>query len=191
MTFSTEIRNPNRVYLRCPTNKKYGKLSSCTPKSIREDFLQDQVIQKIKEVADNYLNKDDLIKNADTDKNADFTNSLKIEITEITKQLEEIKNIIMSLYKDKVKQVISERDFIEMLKEFNNQRDILTERINKIEGELKNAENNKNSVISIDKILSDFLEFDDIDRVTLVSLISKIEIFHDKNIVLKFNFAEP
>ena len=191
MTFSTEKRNPKRVYMRCSTHKKYGKLNICTSKSIREDYLQNLVIAKIKEVANEYLNKDDLIKNADTDRHADFVNNLNTEKEAINIQLEEIKTLIASLYKDKVKGIISEQDFIEMSQEFNSQRNALAERITKIEEEIKGINESKNNSVSVEQMLSKFLEFENIDRVTLTGLISRIEVFADKAITIKFNFIEP
>ena len=191
MTFAPEIRNPNRVYLRCPTRKKYGKLSNCTVKNMREDKLQNHVIEKIKEVARKYLNKEELIKNADTGKYAEIVKNLTAEKTSVNKQLEEIKEIIMSLYKDKVKQIITEQDFIEMSKEFSGQRDRLTERMKQIDQEMQGHNENKTNNIQIEKILKDFLKFEEVDRATLANLIERIEILADKTVVIKFNFIEP
>ena len=43
------------------------------------------------------------------------------EKTEVEKQLDEIKALIISLYKDKVKNIISEKRFIDISNEFNSQ----------------------------------------------------------------------
>jgi len=192
MTFSTEKRNPKRVYLVCSTRKKYGKLSICPPRSIREDYLQNQVIEKIKEIAKKYVDKDLVIENSNTkNQYTEYVNNLRKEKVAINKQLEEIKTLIMNLYKDKVKNIISEQDFIELSKEFNNQREALTQRFNNIDGQIEQTHENKSNMVHIEKYLSDFLQFENIDRLTLITLISRIYVLENKKLFIKFNFFEP
>jgi hypothetical protein len=190
MTFSEANKKFPNVYLVCSARKRYGK-NICTPKSIREDFLQNQVAGKIKETVEKHIDKKFLIENADIqDQYSEYTNNISKEKEEIEKQLEEIKNMIMSLYQDKVKKIITEQDFINLSQEFNSRREVLTERLNKIDGEINQTQENKKIIVSIKKILKDFLEFENIDRLTLVTLISRIEVYKDKTVIVKFNAFE-
>ena len=195
MTFQTEARDPSRVYLRCSTQKKYGKLCSCAPKSIREDYLENQIIEKIKEIAKKHIDRDLMIENSNNNNSnnngsqyAEYLNNLNKEKAEINKQIDEIKTLIMNLYKDKVKNIISEQDFKDLSKEFNTQRDVLTGRINNIGEEMNQIQKNQNNRLSVENALRDFLQFKNIDRLTLITLLNRAEIYRNKKILLKFNF---
>ena len=188
MTFCAVSRKNANVYLVCSTRKRYGRLNRCTPKNIRESLLEDFVLDKIKETARKYLNKDDLTANADN-YNIGCAD-LNKEMSGINRRLDEVQIILMNLYKDKVKNIITEQNFISLSKEFDNQRDILKERLNQITGEIKIREN-QNNIKSAGKYLDDFLRFENADRLTLVTLIDRIEVYRDKTIVLKFDFLEP
>ena len=192
MTFSVvSERNTNR-YVVCSTRKRYDKLNICSPKSIREDYLYNTVIEKIRETAQKHIDKKSVLKNTDVkNQYTEYAETLSKEKSEIANQLEEIKTIIANLYKDKVKDIISEQDFINISKEFNTQRDRLTERLNQIEGEETQTEENKSNMTYIEKCLDEFLQFENIDRITLVTLVSKIEVYQDKKVVVTFNFFEP
>ena len=191
MTYTTENKKFKNIYLICSARKRYGK-NMCTPKSIKEDYLQNMAIEKIREIALKHVDKKLLLKNSDTkDQYAEYVNNLNKEKTEKNKQLEEIKTMIMNLYKDKIKNIISERDFIDLSKECNSQRDGLMERINQIDSEINQTHENKSNTAEIEKCSEDFLQFENIDRLTLITLINRIEVYQDRPVVIKFNFIEP
>ena len=191
MTFMRKTANPKIVYIVCSTRKRYGKLSPCEPRSIREDYLLEQITDKIREIATTSLDKSELIKNADTNKQSDYIINLNKEKNEITNQIAEIKALILNLYKDKTKNILPEKNFIELLNEFNSQSEGLTERLNVIDEELKQDNENKDSMIIVEKTLNDFLQFENIDRVVLTALINRVEVYQDKSFTVKFNFIEP
>ena len=191
MTFMTKNKNAEIYYLVCATRKKYGKLSDCTPRSIREDYLQNCVAEQIREIAQKHVDKDKVISNANTDKQTEHTANLQKEKTEIAKQLDEIKTMIASLYKDKVKNIVSEQHFIDISNEFTSQEKTLAKRLKQIEEEMSQAQENKNSMKTFEKILNDFLQFENMDRVTLIELINKIEVYREKKVIIQFNFTEP
>ena len=191
MTFMTKNKNADIVYIRCSTRKKYGKLSECSAGSMREDYLLKLVTDRIRDVAYKSINKDTVVENANKDKQAEYISNLNKEKAEITKQLDEIKMYIINLYKDKVKNIISEQRFIDISNEFNSQENGLSERLKQIDIELNQAQESNDNMLSSEKMLSDFLQFENVDRVTLIGLINRIEIYKDKKVKIKFNFNEP
>jgi len=187
MTFSTS--RGKYIYLVCSIRRRYG---ICVFKSIREDVVENIVIGKIKEIAKKYVDKQLLIENADPNNQyTDYVENLTKEQEQIHRQLDEIQTYIMNLYKDKVKNIVTEQNFVSMSKEFNEQSDKLKERLNQIEKEINQTEQNKNNVSSVAELLEQFLKFEHIDRITLVTLIDRIEVHKDKTVEVKFNFIEP
>ena len=191
MTFMTKGKGQNTVYVICSTRKKYGNLSQCSPGRIREDYLQKYLIEKVQEIANTYLDKSELVKNADTNKQTEYITDLNKEKSEIQKQIDEIKTYILNLYKDKVKNIVSENNFIQLSNEFNSQNDRLTKRLSEIDNEINRDEESKDNILSFEKVLNEFLQFENIDRVTLTALINRIEVYRDKKISIQFNFIEP
>ena len=63
MTYTT---NSGIVYIVCRTWKNHPRLNLCTSHSIREDFVNDSVIQSLKEQAEQYINRDSVINKAMT-----------------------------------------------------------------------------------------------------------------------------
>jgi hypothetical protein len=190
MTFMTKNKDSDIVYVICATRKKYGKLCPCASSRLREDYLIKLVTEKIRETA-HKVNADKVVKNTSIDKQAGYINNLNVEQAEIIRQLDEIKTLIVNLYKDKVKNIISEQHFIAISNEFNNQEKGLAERLKQIEIEINQMLDNKNNILSVERILNDFLQFENMDRVTLTTLINRIEIQGDKKATIIFSFNEP
>ena len=132
-----------------------------------------------------------MVRNADTKKQTEYISNLSKEKTELQKQVDEIKGYILNLYKDKVKNIVSEQNFIQLSNEFNNQSDMLTKRLNEIDSEITHAQENKDNILSFEKILNDFLKFESIDRITLTALIKRIDVYRDKRIAIQLNINEP
>lgn len=186
MTFS---KSGNSTYIVCSAGKKFGALNLCPPKSIREDYVEAQVIKKLKELAE-YLDKESLINGIDAERYDKLIANKENERKNIDNKLEEIKRVISSLYKDKVENIVSEENFLDLLKDFNTQREELRSNLNGLENELCEIKKKDNNA-SNEELLREFLSFDKPDRLTLVSLIREIEIHEDKTVVITFNFLDP
>jgi len=191
MTYTTVTRKNRHVYLVCSTRRRYGKLAVCSPKSIREDRLEKAVISKIREVARKHVDKDSVIENADMkNKQAEHASKLTKEKAGLSRQLEEMQRITANLYKDKVRGIISEEDFIIMSGEFSKERERLKVRREEIESEQEQAERAKDNMPTLREHLEKFLEFEEIDRLGIVTLIDRIEVYRDKRVEVRFNFYE-
>jgi len=184
MTFAKE--SPTRTYLVCYTWRKHAKLGLCTSHSMRESYAEQQIIETLRETATKHINKAKLLAGAQKDNS--YVISAQREIAELDRQLEQIKDIISNLYKDKVKGIVSELDYMEMSKKFNSERENLVNQVNGLQTEIaRHGEMNDNQTI-IENALERFLSFENIDRQTLAILVNKIEICKDKKIKIHFNF---
>lgn len=183
MTFS---KDDTRVYTVCSAWKKHGKLKICTPHRIREDKLEKEVINQLKLYCQKYLDKQSII-NAGIETVKEDTN-LQDDISVLQKRLNEISDIITNLYVDKTKGIINENDFMSISQKFNQEREIISGQINRLNNQLAELKEHKDNSNNIKALIDEFSTFESIDRNTLALLIDKIVIYEGQRIKIYFNF---
>lgn len=183
MTFS---KDGTRIYVVCSAWRKHAKLKICTPHRIREDYLEKEVTNQLQEHAEKYLDKDKIITES---------KNICLEQEQITKsiqffenRLNEITNIITSLYVDKTRGIISDTDFMTINKKLNDERGLIVEQIRQLSNQLESIKETESNSESVKSALEEFLQFENVDRNILAALIKKIEIFEGKNIKIHLNF---
>ena len=182
MSFVRE--SETRTYLVCSTWRRHAKLKLCTSHCIREDYVENQVKLILKELANQYVDKDELIHECIQTQNQNNMNQL---LKQLESKLADSKQTLLSLYKDKVKKIVSESDYIDMSTSVKTEQEHFEKQI----GEIKGTINKQNDFDSIRDNLSGFLKFDKLDRNILVMLINKIHIHKDKQITIEFAFSNP
>ncbi len=179
-------------YITCSNYKE----RNCYPLSINYEKFENYIIYKIKEIAklnvdreilysvyENYQNKS---RNSQED-------SIK-KIEQLEKSILEINNNLDKMYVDKLKNVMTEEDYIRISNKFILDRTKLTKQKEQFEQKLmkeqetvgiKNKEKEER-----DEVIDNFLKFEPIEKIDLYRLIRKIEIDKDKNVYLYFNFSK-
>ena len=168
----------------CMTYSKFGK-TMCSSHLIQEQVLIDTVINELRSIAkevltDDFYNQFELVK-------AEENNAQK-EIDTIEKRLVQIQVTIKSLYTDKLKGIIDEEIFVEMSKEYNDEKTMLSERKTELLRKI-NDSNSQNTDFTED--LRKIIEFETVDKTTLFNLIEKIEVTADRQIIIHYKFKNP
>ena len=112
------------------------------------------------------------------------------KIDNIETKIEDLNLCIRNLYMDKVKNVITEKDYIELSKNFTQERDKLInekEELLKLSTNLKNDNNNKEE---IEKVAKEFVSLKKPTKELLSRLIDKVTISEDNIITIYFKFKE-
>lgn len=187
MTFT----KPHKIsYAICSKSKNYG-IKYCSRHSIAENLLIEFVVNDIIEMAKLAVDKEKLLisaqKNGMTRKGEDIDSQLK----KIENRLSEIKYSIKVLYDDKLKDVVTEEDYMNFSKDFNDERIKLVERQAELLAKQKDVNRMNSEINYIVNYVKQFTEFKEIDRKAITRLIEKIEIFEDKRIVIHYNFKKP
>lgn len=91
-------------------------------------------------------------------------------------QLDKTKNAIKNLYMDKMNEIITERDYLEFVKSFYEDRDRLEANIAEYELKYQRLCEDKNKEITKKQILEYYLDNLEITANFIDSLIEKIEI---------------
>lgn len=148
----------------------------CNCKSIKEEELNNVIIDSIKDVISKYANKDYILNNIDNNSNCNLRNSLIKEKGSLELKLNESSNLKFNLYKDKVNSVISEKDYTLFVSNVNKDIENYENRIKSIDDSLENIYNdtkNKNDMLNI---VNKFFDIDSFDRNDILQLIDKIDI---------------
>lgn len=182
MSFVKE--SEKRTYIACSRWRKNAKLGVCTSHSIREDYVERVIKEKLKELA-SAINTSEILMWADAF--FDGENSSEKLIESLKRKIEVCKNTALSLYKDKATGVISETEYIELSEGVKSERAVYEQRLDELQAEAERASQKKD----MSELLNGIIGFEDIDRNTLFMLVDKIYIGKNKEIEIQFKFNNP
>ena len=187
MTFRRVGRKNKEFILICSSYSRFGSYM-CNRNTIKENLINDYVLSNLRKTSNQIINKAEFLSQFENEELELKTDIRQKELEKINKRLEEIKKIIKSLYEDKVRQVISEEDFIEMSKEFNEEKNSLSKKSSELLQETKEKDLSGEEALNL---IEKIIDFEQIDKVLLNQLIKKIEVYKNKEIVVKYAFQKP
>lgn len=173
----------------------YSKLyNKCSRHSNSIPILEELLLENIKNICSKYLDnnlKQELIDIAEREnsKNCEIK-EYKAKILEIDKKLDDILLCIKKLYMDKVKQVITEKEFKELSKMFEDDRKKCFSEKEKMFKLIARTEENKSEKDKIEKLAKEFISLKKPSKELLNELIEKITISEDNEITIYFKFKE-
>ena len=193
MTFRRE--NKSRFVMICTNYSRHGK---CSRHQVYEEELNQIVLDDLNRIAKKVLNSKKIVQDLSSDMPKRKTSHIKPDTVSIEKRLNEIKNIIKSLYDDKVRGLITEDTFIEMMQSYNEEKEVLA---NKQYKNIAKAETKKNQpTLNYVKLIEDVITFKQPNKALLTQLIDKIEVFEidngrrrytEKEIKVQYTFPKP
>lgn len=174
----------------------YSRLYSdiCTRHSNSIPVLEELLISHIKEVCKKYISKDlpdELIKIAQQEKRKQqeqFDYQKRIE--ELEQKIEDSSLYIKNLYKDKVKGIVSETDYIQLTQEFAKDRDSYIEEKVKLEKHLAENDTKQEDLSKLEKLIEEFISLEKPTKALLNDLIEKITISENHEITIYYKFSE-
>ena len=178
----------DRLYFVCRTYQRFTKAGVCTSHTIKEETVTRAVVDKIQEVCNAYLQVDRLlpqaqravakaIAEADNEKEI---NSLKAKIDSLTARLDKV-------YMDNLSGVLDEVDFQRIYAKVKADRAALEQRLSQLD---RLDFSPKEQMDLAKKLTVRFLESVSTNRELLVSLIERVELTSDKQIIIKFRFKK-
>ena len=168
-------KNHEKHYLQC-ANRHVSK-DSCTGAFIPVDRLEQIVIEELDRLSDEYLDKDELEKNIEFCDNLEQQKEkLLTDIEAFRKKVSDLTKGIRELYLDKVKELITESDFIDISKEFNAEKQRLERVIS--DGEKQVAEIEEKIAAGDDRreLIEQYTDLKHLDRETVEALIDYIVV---------------
>ena len=187
------INRPNAsgedaLYFVCRTYQRFTKAGVCSCHSIRESKLTEAVLNKVREVCKDYLRPQALLPMAERAvKEASQEEKAAAEITALQGKITSLTENLDRTYTDRLSGLLPETDFQRIFTRIKAERGRLEERIRDLEQQQKSPVSQEDRA---KELVQRFLNTACASRELLVSLIERIELTEDKEIIIKFRFAE-
>ena len=156
---------------------------------IPETELEQFVLGELKRMFQNRVTRDELLESARGGKVKVELEGIDRQENALRKELDQIQNAFRSLYQDKLKGRITERDYDFLYEDFTKNRDALEnslEALKQRKAQLIRYQEDSREILAI---IDDFLANEILSKTTLHKLIGRIETFSDKTVRLYANFS--
>jgi hypothetical protein len=156
---------------------------------IAETDLDSFVLDELKSLFKNRINKKELLESAKGGKVKIELEGIVRQETALNKELEKTNNAFRSLYHDKLNGKINERDYDFLYEDFTKNRETLEKNLEALNQRkntlMKYQEDSREILTAIDE----FMAKEILSKSTIYKLISRIETFADKSVQLYANFS--
>lgn len=176
------------LYFVCRTYQRFTKAGVCTCHSIKEKTVTDAVIDKVREACEQYLSLDELLpmarkavedaQNAENQENE--RQNLQNKIDGLTAHLDK-------MYMDKLSGLMDEADFARIYLRIKVERGELEQKLSEMKKPQYSSEKREEMAKAL---VQRFVDSACINRELLVSLIERVELTKDKEVVISFRFKQ-
>ena len=177
------------LYFVCRTYQRFTKAGVCTCHSIKEKTVTDAVIAKVREVCEACLHSDDLFSVAQRAvEQARKGNAPENAIQAIQSKIDSLTANLDKMYMDRLTGLLAEADFERIYQRIKVERSSLEEKLKGMEAQKESPADTKDRS---KELVQRFITSACTNRELLVSLIERVELTQDKQIIIKFRFREP
>ena len=181
-------RGEDVLYFVCRTYQRFTKAGVCTCHSIKEKTVTDAVIAKVREVCRGYLKPDELLPMArEAVEKAGRQSSLESELQAVQVKIDSLTANLDRMYTDRLSGLLPEADFQRIFGRIKLEREQLEEKRQELELRQKSPVRSEERA---KELVQRFIETAGESRELLVSLIERVELTEDKEIIIKFRFAQ-
>jgi len=177
------------LYFVCRTYQRFTKSRVCTCHSIKEKTVTEAVLGKVREICEGFLDPGELCKTAEraileARKDARHEGGAR----ELREKIENLSAQLDKIYLDKLSGVLDERDFERIYPRVKAERAELERRLLELESAAANEIPPDNRAM---ELAQGFIEGAFASREVLVSLIERVELTEDKEVIIRFRFSRP
>ena len=178
----------DRLFLICRTYQRFTKAGVCTCHSIKEKTVTDAVLAKVREECECQLKPQKLqCIAAGAIEKARKAENHEAEIQSIQGKIDSLTANLDKMYMDRLTGLLAEVDFERIYQRVKMERSSLEEK-------LKELETQRESPVSTEdrarELVQQFLNSAYTSRELLFSLIERVELTEDKQIIIKFRFRK-
>lgn len=190
MTFITGYK-AREYYICCSIAKRYKKeLNLCKKHYIKESEVNEKVKNILRLIAQSYINKEK-IKKQILKNNCKSKPNYEKQLKKIERKILEQQTIKMNLYKDKIRGIITEKQFMELLQQTETEHKQYIKQVGNIKTKIQIKNNRKKHYDKLTQQIEKTLLFKDINKITLGMLINKIIINLDNSMEINLKFRRP
>lgn len=182
------VSGGDRLFFVCRTYQRFTKAGVCSCHSIKEQVVTEAVLAKVREVCEAYLDPNKLQPiAADAVEKARKAENHEAEIQSIQNKIDSLTANLDKMYMDRLTGLLAEADFERIYQRVKMDRTSLEEK-------LKELKSQKESPVSTEdrarELVQQFSDSAYTSRELLVSLIERVELTENKQIIIKFRFRE-
>ncbi|MGM9578361.1 MAG: recombinase family protein [Evtepia sp.] len=176
------------LYFVCRTYQRFTRAGACTSHTIKEKTVTDAVLSRVQEICKDQLNPAHLLPIArEAVEQARKKNPAEREIQEVQRRIDRLTANLDQLYRDRLNGLLAEADFGRIYDALRLERDALEKR--RAELERRNAFPAEEDDVA-GRLVQQFIGNARTSREVLVTLIERVELTRDKQIILKFRFRD-
>ena len=169
----------------CSMYNRYGK-DYCSRIAVRESVLNEFVVQDLRKILQEKIDKEKLINSIDKNKINNDKKKLQKKITDNDRRIEEISKIIKTAYEDRVNGLLDKEEFAIFIESYKKEKEELVKNTEMLNIKLSNFEDNKENELM--KYIKEIISFKEINRNVILNLIDSIEIISKENIKINYKF---
>lgn len=162
---------------------------------LRYDYLEKEILDKIKKILKRYIDKKKLVMIAKmVDNNEKNIQNMQKQIELFKNQLSKITSQQKILYEDRLNGIINLDEYKRFSEPIIEEKEKLENNIQTIENDIKTLKANSNEINiddkEIEKTVNEFLKLDKPDKSLLLKLVNKITVNKKKEVKIYFNFNQ-
>ena len=181
-------RGEDVLYFVCRTYQRFTKAGVCTCHSIKEKTVTDAVVAKVREVCEAYLNPGELLPVAkEAVESAGKQSGLETELQALQSRIDGLTANLDRMYTDRLSGLLPEADFQRIFGRIKLEREQLEEKRQELELQKKSPIRSEDRAR---ELVQRFIETAGESRELLVSLIERVELTENKEVIIKFRFAQ-
>ena len=188
ISVTSRRKKDNRCYTICNYYRTYMKYHACTTHSNNYDILEKVILNTLKELCLNYIDKRKIKEEILENINNDNKQSIKKEISVLENEINNINSNLDNIYLDKLNKIITEEQFTRVKIKLENELKTKQDRYIELVSNINEQTNNEMNYKKIEKFIDEFLSMEKPNRELIVNLVDRIEIFEDKKINIKVSF---
>lgn len=166
-------KNRDKYYLKCGT--RYVSKNSCVGAFIPVSELEKIVLDEIRKISRQYLDKEALYNQVSLENDLDNTCSiLKKSIQTYQEKIKEINNCLKLLYLDKTKKIITDQDYIQLSNDFKIDKENFEKKLSQKQLELEHNEKMLKKKKDKLEIINRYTDINQLDREIIGELIDRI-----------------
>ena len=177
------------LYFVCRTYQRFTKAGVCSCHSIKEKTVTDAVLAKVREVCEGYLRSDTLLAMAEQAlKDARQAERCENESTALRSKIKSLSDHLDVMYLDKLSGLLDDRDFDRIYQRVRAERTALEQQLADMEQPDRAPAKQEDQAWALVRRFADSAVT---SRELLVSLIERVELTEDKQLIIRFLFSQP
>ena len=175
-----------RSYTTCDYYRTYSKYHVCTTHTNNYETLERVILDNIRDVCKNYLDKNKIKDSIGNMEFEDNTLKIKKQIDSLEIANNKLLNNLDKTYMDMLKGIIDEEQYIRISENLKQEIANNKSSIDNLKNE--GSESNKIDNKMIEKYINEFLSLENPTRELIINLVEKIYIYQNKTIDIIFTF---